>query len=78
MKYSCAQPIIRYLAQDEKEIKHQSRDLEQEVTLKTVNCATRVSIFSKITWNLALKVQVANKVRGNKIKLTHLLGFATP
>ncbi len=49
MKYSCAQPFIRYLAQDEKEIKHQSRDSEEEVTLKTVNCATRVSIFSKIT-----------------------------
>ena len=49
MKYSSAQPFIRYLAQDEKEIKHQSRDLEQEVTLKTVNCAIRVSSCSKIT-----------------------------
>jgi hypothetical protein len=49
MKYSSAQPFIRYLAQDEKEIKHQSPDLEQEVTLKTVNYPTRVSFCSKIS-----------------------------
>ena len=78
MKYSSTQPFIRYLAQDENEIKYTSPDSDQEVTLKTVTCKSLAYSYLKISRTSTLKVQIVCKARGNKINLTRLLGFAPP